>query len=230
MDVNILNGIQQELVATLCLLEMYFVPSFFDIMVHLTVHLIEEVKLCGPVWYRWMYPFERYKKVLKSYVKKGYNVEGCIAECYIAAEALEYYAEYLKDVSAVRIPKSRINRSCADQGIGAANVIPVEIKLLNQAHQYILENTDEVEDYKEYDSFYFASLCLFHRLSQLHYPNNLVCLACREHIEILKAVNPTKAKQQVWLQDEHNRSFADWLRLRVRNIFNELLYFGYICV
>ena len=70
--------------------------------------------------------------------------------------------------------------------------------------------------------FILLVCALFHRLSQLYYPNNCISFMCREHIDILKAVNPTKAKQQVWLQEEHNRSFADWLRQRVRNIFNEL--------
>ncbi|KAL5576886.1 hypothetical protein UlMin_018585 [Ulmus minor] len=40
MNVNTLDSIQEELVTTLCLLEMYFLPAFFDVMVHLTVHLI----------------------------------------------------------------------------------------------------------------------------------------------------------------------------------------------
>ena len=51
VDVNTLKIIQEELITTLCLLEMYFLPAFFDIMVHLTVHLIREVKLNGPVWF-----------------------------------------------------------------------------------------------------------------------------------------------------------------------------------
>ncbi|KAL5542759.1 hypothetical protein UlMin_010469 [Ulmus minor] len=49
VDVNNLDNIQQELVTTLCMLEMYFLPTFFDVMIHLTVHLVREVKLCGPV-------------------------------------------------------------------------------------------------------------------------------------------------------------------------------------
>ena len=54
-----LDKMQEELVVTLCLLEKFFPPSFFDIMIHLTVHLTREVKLCGPICFRWMYPFER---------------------------------------------------------------------------------------------------------------------------------------------------------------------------
>ena len=40
-------------------MEKVFLPSFFTIMVHLIVHLIEEAKLGVPVLYRWMYPIER---------------------------------------------------------------------------------------------------------------------------------------------------------------------------
>lgn len=47
-----------------------FPPSFFNIMVHLAVHLVEELFICGPVQTKWMYPFERYYKRLKAFVQK----------------------------------------------------------------------------------------------------------------------------------------------------------------
>ena len=43
----------------LCKLEKYFPLAFFDVMVHLAVHLPHEAILGGPVQYRWMYPIER---------------------------------------------------------------------------------------------------------------------------------------------------------------------------
>lgn len=51
--------LEKDIVVILCQLEKIFPPSFFDIMVHLTTHLATEVKLGGPVYYRWMYPIER---------------------------------------------------------------------------------------------------------------------------------------------------------------------------
>ena len=36
-----------------------FPPSFFDIMMHLPMHLASEAKIAGLVQYRWMYPIER---------------------------------------------------------------------------------------------------------------------------------------------------------------------------
>ena len=55
-DLKILD---KHIAITLCRLEMIFPPSFFDIMVHLPVHLAGEAMVAGPVQYRWMYPIER---------------------------------------------------------------------------------------------------------------------------------------------------------------------------
>lgn len=49
----------KNIVEILCKLEMIFPPAFFDVMVHLAVHLPHEGLLAGPVQYRWMYPIER---------------------------------------------------------------------------------------------------------------------------------------------------------------------------
>jgi len=57
------SAMENEIVETICMFERFFPPSFFDIMVHLTVHLGREARLCGPVHFRWMYPFERYNPV-----------------------------------------------------------------------------------------------------------------------------------------------------------------------
>ena len=55
-----LDRLQSQIVLTLCHLEKIFPPSFFDIMEHLPIHLVEEAKIGGPVQYRWMYYVERY--------------------------------------------------------------------------------------------------------------------------------------------------------------------------
>jgi len=66
IDLRVLNDLENETITLLCQLEMYFPPSFFDIMVHLIVHLVRENRLCGPVFLTWMYPVERYMKNLKG--------------------------------------------------------------------------------------------------------------------------------------------------------------------
>ncbi|XP_074290910.1 uncharacterized protein LOC141617636 [Silene latifolia] len=62
-----LDYLQTEIVEILCELEKFFLPSFFDIMVHLPIHLVEEIRLGGPVHGRGMFFIERYLCKLKSY-------------------------------------------------------------------------------------------------------------------------------------------------------------------
>nr|GEU54604.1 hypothetical protein [Tanacetum cinerariifolium] len=55
-----------------------FPPSFFDIMVHLLIHLPYEAKISGPPEYRWIFSFDRKMRTLKGYVKNQAHPEGCI--------------------------------------------------------------------------------------------------------------------------------------------------------
>jgi hypothetical protein len=55
-----LKIMQSNIVLILYDLERIFPPSFFDSMEHLLVHLPYEALICGPVQYKWIYPFERY--------------------------------------------------------------------------------------------------------------------------------------------------------------------------
>ena len=80
---------------TLCFLEVSFPPSFFDVMEHTLVHLVDELELCGPVGGRWMYPCERYLGTLKSFVRNKTQPEASMAKGYVAEEALGFCTEYL---------------------------------------------------------------------------------------------------------------------------------------
>ena len=149
VDVSTLDELQNQLIVTLCFLEKYFPPSFFDIMIHLTVHLVREVRLCGLVYLRCMYPFERFMKVLKSYVRNRNCLEGCIAKCYIAEEAIEFCTEYLSNVDGIGIPIGpRIDHKIGTPLPGSF-VMKVDPITLLQAHHYVLENTTIVQPYIE---------------------------------------------------------------------------------
>jgi len=149
VDPNTLDQLQEELVITLCLLQQYFPPSFFDIMIHLTVHLVEQVRLCGPVYLRWMYPFERQMKTLKDYVRNRYRLEGCIVESYIAEEALAFCAEYLSNCDVIGLPTGYPTDLSIEKPLGGANIKVVDDPLLAQAHRCVLMNTPEIQIYIE---------------------------------------------------------------------------------
>lgn len=89
---------KKHMVETVCLLKKCFPPSFFDIMIPLTIHVIHKIRLYGLVYLRWMYPFERNLKTLKGYVCNRNCLEGCIEESHIVEEAFEFYADYLSNM------------------------------------------------------------------------------------------------------------------------------------
>ena len=59
LNIDILEHLEAKIAMILCKMEMIFPPSFFDIMVHLPIHLATEAKIVGLVQYHWMYPIER---------------------------------------------------------------------------------------------------------------------------------------------------------------------------
>ncbi|XP_057418342.1 uncharacterized protein LOC130712526 [Lotus japonicus] len=147
IDPSKLSALQRQIATTLCDLEMYFPPSFFDIMVHLTIHLVKEIQMCGPTYMRWMYPFERYMKVLKGYVKNRSRPEGCMVERYVVEEAIEFCTEYLSNVEPIGLPKSHHIRSIEGEGLFKSEILTIQAKEWQQAHLYVLHNAAEVVPY-----------------------------------------------------------------------------------
>jgi len=97
LKVDVLKQMKDNIVIILCKLEQIFPPAFFDIMVHVTIHLPREAELAGPVQYRWMYPIERTLDKYKRYMRNKAWLEGSIAECYLADECLTFCSMYLCD-------------------------------------------------------------------------------------------------------------------------------------
>ncbi|CAI0448512.1 unnamed protein product [Linum tenue] len=92
-----IEQMEKDIVVILCKLEMVFPPAFFDVMVHLAIHLPKEVKLGGPVQFRWMYPIERFLRTLKGTVRNKARPEGSIAEVYEVKEGIQFCSMYLQD-------------------------------------------------------------------------------------------------------------------------------------
>ena len=70
LKLDVLNQMKEDIVVILCKMEMIFPLAFFDIMVHLALHLLQEVELAGPVQFCWMYPIERFLGKLKAVCAK----------------------------------------------------------------------------------------------------------------------------------------------------------------
>ncbi|CAL2255967.1 unnamed protein product [Prunus armeniaca] len=115
--------------------------------------------------------------------------EGCIAERYIVEEAVEFCTEHLSDVNIVGVPSSQ--KMGVSKPLSSCIVSLVDQDLLNQAHLYVLENTEEVLPYIE------------------------------QHMIHIKTAYPKFRKRIKWMQDKHNSTFIQWLRFKVQSELNE---------
>nr|XP_027071970.1 uncharacterized protein LOC113696785 [Coffea arabica] len=140
--------LESEIAVILCDLEKCFPPTFFDVMVHLVVHLATEVKLGGPVYYRWMYPIQR--------------PEGSIAQGYLAEECINFCSLYLADYVETKFNRPSRNEevhkeiedgldifSESGHPLGRGKPTVFDAHILSKAHQYILFNCDAVTPYIE---------------------------------------------------------------------------------
>ncbi|XP_026388214.1 uncharacterized protein LOC113283208 [Papaver somniferum] len=108
-----------------------------------------EVRLCGPVQYRWMYPFERYIKTFKEYVKNYALPEACIAECYLGMECVRCWI--LKDQAAeIRYnprPDKNDGTTPAARPLSKGEQVCMDSEKLKIAHRYVFFNTAEIDPY-----------------------------------------------------------------------------------
>lgn len=160
LKLEILERLEKNIAVILCKLELIFPPAFFDVMVHLAVHLPHEAILRGPVHYRWMYPIERFLKTLKQYVCNKAHPEGSIAEAYIDTECLTFYSMYLEGI------ETRFNREERNydgdhskhvkglhvftqkvRPLGAPQIIELSAKDFNKARYYVLNISEEISSY-----------------------------------------------------------------------------------
>src|SRR6266540_661832 len=99
-----LSALNIEIAEMLCLLEMVFPLSLFDMMVHLLGHMVDEIKILDPVFLHKMYPFEQYMAVLKRYVRNRANPEGCMIQGYHTEEVIESCTDYIDGMEQLGVP------------------------------------------------------------------------------------------------------------------------------
>ncbi|CAL5408578.1 unnamed protein product [Camellia sinensis] len=101
-----------------------------------------------------MYPFERYMKIFKGYVKNHARPEGCIAECYLVEECMQFCSGYMKKAVEIGARHNR-NTEFESETIlegcpitsGKSKTMPDDV--LQIAHRCVLINSAEVQPYIE---------------------------------------------------------------------------------
>ena len=138
------------LVEATCVLEKYFPPSFFDISIHLLVHLCDEALICGPARFRWMYPFERLMKTFKEYVKNPRYIEGSIAEEYITEEASMYAKEYIPNpgIGGRECFVDESNGFADEKALGKGRAVTLTSTQYEQVSRYVFQTHVDIDSWK----------------------------------------------------------------------------------
>ncbi|XP_028114591.1 uncharacterized protein LOC114312555 [Camellia sinensis] len=154
-----MEKLEERIVLILCKFEKIFPPAFFDVMVHLAIHLPRETILGGPVQYRWMYPIERFLGSLKKFVTDRARPEGSIAEAYIVKECITFCSMYLEGIETVH------NRDARNEDYGVRREgliiftetarpigqirkhVEMSRELRDIPHWFLLYNSPEIEKY-----------------------------------------------------------------------------------
>jgi hypothetical protein len=157
---DVVKRLKDEIPLILCKLEKIFPPAFFDVMVHLCVHLPDEALLRGPVQYGWMYPIERRLGTLKNFVRNRARPEGSIAEAYMASDTLTFCSRYMEDVdtkfnqdddSGTELPLLDDISVFKHGGtlVGANRTEYIEDVVMNKLIWYVLHNAEEADEYRK---------------------------------------------------------------------------------
>ena len=140
--------LQQYVAETMCLLEIWFPPAFFDTMEHLILHLVEELKWFGPVHSRWCYGVERYLYVLKQHVRNRTRPEASIAKGHIYADTLGFLSDHLNLYPLHRKMwnPDEDDKNCGEVLEGAPTPRRMEAAEVAAVHEFLLANHADTAD------------------------------------------------------------------------------------
>ncbi len=137
------QALKDDVATTFSLLEWEFLATFFDIMTHLTLHVVEELDVCGLVHAGRMYPIERTLKMFKTYVRNRACLEASMAEGYFYDKTIGFVTEYMQDFSHVRHQIWDVDEEkgvCNEMLEGAGIKFIFDSGCQDLVHQYVLTN------------------------------------------------------------------------------------------
>jgi hypothetical protein len=185
IDRDELASLKEFTVETVSQFEMCFPPAFFDIMVHLVVHLVPQIEALGPMYLHEMWTYERFMSILNGYVSTRTRPEASMVEGYLTEEAIEsggpFCNRVLKDQVAIGLPLSRHEGRLNGRGrMGKKSFVSQDYNIVLEAHHSILHQLSIMEPLIE------------------------------EHIDELREHNHGHTDE--WLMKEHKNQFTSWLR------------------
>ena len=142
IDPEIIPMLRSDVVQCLVSFELVFPPSFFNIMTHVLVHLVDEIVILGPVFLQNMFPFERFMGVLKKYVRNRARPEGSISMGHQTEDVIGFCVDFIPGLKKIGLPKSRYDGRLTGKGtLGADSIICRDGYSWSRAHYTVLQNS-----------------------------------------------------------------------------------------
>jgi hypothetical protein len=141
-----LTKLQDDLILTMCNLKKIFPPSFLDIMPHLLVHIVHEIKYLGRVFLHQIYPCERFITVLKKCVCNRNRREGCMIHGCAIDEVIEFVVDYM-DLQAISKPISHQEGRLSRKVTRCHTTFNVNYVTCTRAHFTVLQQSVRVVPY-----------------------------------------------------------------------------------
>jgi hypothetical protein len=119
-------------------------------MMHLLVHLVEDITILGPVFLHNMFHFERFMGVLKKYVHNCARPEVSISKGYGTEEVIKFCVDFIPDLKPIGVPESRHEgRLGGKVTLGKKTTYSMDGHSFTQAHYTVLHNSTLVAPYIE---------------------------------------------------------------------------------
>ena len=148
IDPEIIPRLRSDVAQCLVSFELVFPPSFFNIMTHVLVHLVDEIVILGPVFLHNMFPFERFMGVLKKYVRNRARPEGSISMGHQTEDVIGFCVDFIPGLKKIGLPKSRYEGRLTGKGtLGRDSIICRDGYSWSQAHYTVLQNSTLVTPY-----------------------------------------------------------------------------------
>ena len=152
ISVKQLHRLQEEIVVILNELEMYFPPAFFDVMVHLCVHIVDDIIDLGLTFLHSMMSFERMNGVIKGFIRNMSHPDGSMAQGYLTKECISFCESYLTKDPVVGLPVNkhygRLEGEGHTNGHRDVNVLRSGRQNdLDRANLVVLQHLDVLEDF-----------------------------------------------------------------------------------
>jgi hypothetical protein len=145
-----LDDLRAYMIETMCMFEMCFPPSFFDMQQHLMIHLVDQIHILGLLYLHSMFPYERYLAILKSYVRNHAHPKGSIMEGYTTEEVVECCVDYVKNEKIIGLSISLHEGRLRGRGrMGQKSFVDIDYNSISEAYFSVLQQLNIATPYIE---------------------------------------------------------------------------------